>query len=57
MPGLARQIAFRYLKQMTQYRIVFDRAAGASGPMKNFELALADHPDARVIVSTDGNQP
>jgi hypothetical protein len=57
LPGLARQIALRYLKQMTQHRIVFDRAAGASGPMKNFELTLANHADARVIVSTDGNLP
>ena len=57
MPALARQIALRYLKQMTQHRIVFDRVAGASGPMKNFELTLANHPGARVIVSTDGNMP
>ena len=57
LPALARQIALRYLKQMTQHRIVFDRAAGASGPMKNFELTLANHPDTAVIVSTDGNLP
>jgi len=57
LPALAREIALRYLKQMTQYRIVFDRAAGASGPMKNFALTLANHPGARVIVSTDGNLP
>ena len=57
MPALARQIAFRYLKQMTQHRIVFDRAPGASGPMRNFKLTLANHPDAGVIVSTDGNLP
>jgi hypothetical protein len=57
MPALARQIALRYLKQMTQHRIVFDRAAGASGPMKNFELTLANHPDTRIVVSTHGNLP
>ena len=57
LPSLAEVIAFRYLKQMTQHRIVFDRAAGASGPMKNFELTLANHPDTRIIVSTDGNLP
>src|SRR5687768_6165473 len=57
MPALARQIALRYLKQMTQHRIVFDRASGASGPMKNFQLTLANHPGATIVVSTDGNIP
>jgi hypothetical protein len=57
LPAVAQQISLRYLKQMTQHRIVFDRAAGASGPMKNFELTLANHPDTRIIVSTDGNLP
>ena len=57
LPGLARDIALRYLKQMTQYRIVFSRAPGASGPMRNFELTLANHADARIVVSTDGNLP
>jgi hypothetical protein len=57
MPALARQIALRYLKQMTQYRIVFDRPAGVSGPMKNFRLELANHPGATIVVSTDGNLP
>lgn len=57
LPALARDISLRYLKQMTQHRIVFDRAPGASGPMKNFQLTLANHADAKVIVSTDGNLP
>jgi hypothetical protein len=57
LPALGREISLRYLKQMTQHRIVFDRASGASGPMKNFQLTLANHADARVIVSTDGNLP
>ena len=57
LPTLAREIALRYLKQMTQYRVVFDRAARASGPMKNFELTFANHPGTRIIVSTDGNLP
>ena len=57
MPALARQISLRYVKQMTQHRVVFERAAGASGPMKNFELSLANHPGASAIVSTDGNFP
>jgi hypothetical protein len=57
LPALARGISLRYLKQMTQYRVVFDRVTGASGPMRNFELTLANHPDARIVVSTDGNLP
>jgi hypothetical protein len=57
MPAIAREIALRYLKQMTQQRIVFERPAGVSGPMKNFQLTLANHPGATIVVSTDGNLP
>jgi hypothetical protein len=57
LPALARQIALRYLKQMTQHRVVFERAPGAAGPMKNFVLTITNHPGARVVVSTDGNMP
>ena len=57
LPALAQQISLRYLKQMTQHRVVFDRAPGASGPMRNFKLTLSDYPGAAIIVSTDGNLP
>jgi hypothetical protein len=57
LPALARQIALQYLKQMTQHRIVFERAPGASGPMKNLELTIANHPGSKVVVSTDGSMP
>jgi hypothetical protein len=57
LPNVAQTIALRYLKQMTQHRIVFERAAGATGPMKNFKLTLANHPGARVVLSTDGSMP
>ena len=57
LPAVAQQISLRYLKQMTQHRVVFDRATGASGPMKDFQLSLANHPGARIVVSTDGNMP
>lgn len=57
LPEIAEQIALRYLKQMFQYRIVMQRPPGASGPMKNFRLTLANHPGAKIIVSTDGNIP
>jgi hypothetical protein len=42
---------------MTQHRIALERPAGARGPMKNFSLALLNHPGARIVVSTDGNMP
>ena len=57
LPELAGDIALRYIKQMTQYRIVFDRPAGAKGPMKNFSLALMNHPGAKIVLSTDGAMP
>ena len=57
LPDLARDIALRYLKQMTQHRIVFERPAGAVGPARNFSLALLNHPGAQITVSTDGSMP
>ena len=57
LPELAQAIALRYVKQMTQYRIVFERPAGAKGPMKNFSLALMNHPGAKIVLSTDGAMP
>ena len=57
LPELAQQIALRYIKQMTQYRVVFERPAGAKGPMKNFSLSLLNHPGAQIVLSTDGSMP
>jgi hypothetical protein len=57
LPDLARDIALRYLKQMTQHRIVFERANGATGTMKNFSLSLLNHPGAKIVLSTDGSMP
>ena len=57
LPELAQHIALRYLKQMTQHRVQFERAAGATGPMKNFRLTLASNPDGKLIVSLDGIPP
>jgi hypothetical protein len=57
LPGLAQEIALRYIKQMTQHRIVFERPAGAIGPMKNFSLSLLNHRGANIVVSTDGAMP
>jgi hypothetical protein len=57
LPELAAAITLRYIRQTTQHRVVLERPAGASGPMKNFSLGLRNHPGARAIVSTDGNFP
>ncbi len=57
LPELAQAIARRYIRQMTQHRIVLERAAGATGPMKAFSLQLLHHPGAAIVVSTDGNLP
>lgn len=57
LPDLARRITLRYIRQMTQHRVVFARAAGASGPMKNFSFRLRNHPGSRILVSTDGSMP
>jgi hypothetical protein len=42
---------------MTEHRIVFERAAGATGQMKNFSLSLLNHPGAKIVLSTDGSMP
>lgn len=57
LPELAQAITLRYIRQMTQHRIVMERPAGATGPMKNFALTLLNHPGAKIVVSTDGNMP
>src|SRR5262245_15580415 len=57
LPDTAREIALRYIKQMTQHRIVFERPAGANGAMKKFSLSLLNHPGAKMVLSTDGAMP
>jgi hypothetical protein len=57
LPELAQDIALRYVKQMTQHRIVFERPTGAKGPMKDFALSLLNHPGAKIVLSTDGAMP
>ena len=57
LPELAQTIALRYIRHMTQHRIVLERPAGAKGPMKDFALSLLNHPGATIIVSTNGSYP
>jgi hypothetical protein len=57
LPDLAQAISSRYIRQMTQHRIVMERPPGVTGPMKEFRLSLLNHPGAKIIVSNDGNLP
>jgi hypothetical protein len=57
LPELAQAITLRHIRQMTQHRIVLERPAGATGPMKNFALSLLNHPGAKILVSLDGSLP
>jgi hypothetical protein len=57
LPDLAEAITLRYMRQMMQYRVVMERPPGARGPMRDFALALSNHPGAQLVVSTDGNMP
>ena len=57
LPELAQAITLRHIRQMTQHRIVLERPAGATGPMKNFALSLLNHPGAKIRVSADGSLP
>jgi hypothetical protein len=54
LPDMAQLITVRYIKQMMQHRLILERPSGASGPMKNFSLTLANNPGAQLVVSTDG---
>jgi hypothetical protein len=57
LPELAQAISARYIRQMTQHQISLQRPPGAKGAMKDFSLSLLHHPGAKIVVSTDGNQP
>ncbi|HEX5107796.1 MAG TPA: hypothetical protein VFV95_05090 [Vicinamibacterales bacterium] len=54
LPELAQSITARYIKQMMQHRLILERPAGATGPMKQFSLTLSNNPGAQLVVSTDG---
>jgi len=57
LPELAQSISARYIRQMTQHRVVLERAAGAKGPMKNVAVSLFGHEGARIVISADGSMP
>jgi hypothetical protein len=48
LPNLAQEVALRYIKQMTQHRVVVERPAGAKGPIKAFGVAV-NRPDVKFI--------
>jgi hypothetical protein len=57
MPDLAKDIVIRYLKQMTQHQVVVERAAGATGPIKNLEVGVNRAGVSVMGLSLDGNMP
>jgi len=57
LPELAQSISARYIRQMTQHRVVLERAAGAQGPMRNVAVSLFGHQGAKIVISVDGSMP
>ena len=57
LPELAQSISARYIRQMTQHRVVMERAAGAKGPMRNVAVSLFGHEGAKIVISVDGSMP
>jgi hypothetical protein len=57
LPELAQSISARYIRQMTQHRVVLERAAGAKGPMRNVAVSLFGHQGAKIVISVDGSMP
>jgi hypothetical protein len=57
LPELAQSISARYIRQMTQHRVVLERAAGAKGPMRNVAVSLFGHQGAKIVISPDGSMP
>jgi hypothetical protein len=57
LPELAQSISARYIRQMTQHRVVLERAAGARGPMRNVAVSLFGYQGAKIVISVDGSMP
>jgi hypothetical protein len=57
LPELAQSISARYIRQMTQHRVVLERAAGGKGPMRNVAVSLFGHQGAKIVISPDGSMP
>lgn len=56
LPDLAKDISLRYIKQMMQYRVVFERPASATGPLKALAVSVT-RPGVKYQLSNDGNMP
>jgi hypothetical protein len=57
LPDVAQSISARYIRQMTQHRVVLERAVGAKGPMRNVAVSLFGHEGAKLVISADGSMP
>jgi hypothetical protein len=52
LPELAQDVTVRYIKQMMQYRVVIERPAGATGPIKSLAVAI-NRPGVKFVFSLD----
>lgn len=55
LPEIGAQVAASHLRQSRQYRVTFERPAGASGPAG--EVRVAVDSELRVMLSRDGHLP
>jgi hypothetical protein len=56
LPDLARDISARYIKQMFQHKVVVERAAGATGPIRNLAVGV-NREGVQYVLALDPNQP
>jgi hypothetical protein len=56
LPQLARTIAGRHVRQTTQYRILLERPATATGPLRDFQLTML-REGVSYQLSADGTFP
>jgi hypothetical protein len=55
LPGLAKDVTIRHLKQVTQYQIAVERPAGALGQPKKLDVGI-NRPGVIIVqISPDGN--
>lgn len=55
LPEIGAQVAASHVRQSQQYRVTFERPAGASGPLG--EVRMAVDSELRVTLSLDGHMP
>ena len=56
LPDLAKDVAGRYIKQMTQHLVTVERAETAKGPVRDLGVSV-NREGAKFQISFDGNMP